>query len=383
MKNLIIAFCCITIISCGDSGSDGNRSTGPLQWVIDAEPLLSPLTSPSWMKWQTDPCVIIVDGLWIMYFGTNDEGVLTQIGRATSPDGINWVRDTSGPVLPVGPTDAWDDTDVETPWVIYDPTALADKRYKMWYSGNGNAGDNRPEYTYQVGYAYSADRINWTKYNNISNDADPRFAESDPVLPIPAFVSNGSGGFDPSDLSNSVDAWTTGEPSVLRMSDGSFRIYYIGLGLDSATMAVFEHRVSVAVSTDGFTWTKQGVVFESDHSTYESTGIMCPAVVIKDGSFYLFYTMIDRDFSQFANIERGYTGLAVSSDGINFTRTSSEPVLNHGPEGSYFMSGAYAATPVINDSVLYLYFSGVYFTESPAVLKFHIGRASYSSNLAR
>jgi len=342
---------------------------------IYPNPVLSPLSTPSWMKWQTDPCVLKVDEMWLMYFGCNDYGIKTQIGMATSSDGITWIPHTESPVLYVGNGDSWDNAEVETPWVIYDKNAPIESRFKMWYAGNGSVG----LYTdsYQIGYAYSSDGINWTKYNDTANDNDPRFNESDPILPIPEFIDDGNGQFIPEDLSSPWDAWTTGEPSVF-IDDGKYKLYYIGLGLDHGTMSIFDYRVMLAESTDGINWNKIGVVFEPNHTKYEITGIMCPAVIKTATEYKLFYTMVELDHNQFANIERGVTGLAISNDGYSFTRSGSAPIIKHGPKDFFYQSGAFAATPVLVNDSLYIYFSGLLFNENPPAFYPSIGFAEYT-----
>ncbi len=374
MKIFSIAFFVILLLGCTNPEENNRSFLSKENWQIDPTPVVSAVASPDWLRWQTDPCVLKVGGEWLMYFGCNNEGVMTQIGRGTSTDGVHWTLDDGAPTVQVGPAGAWDDADVETPWVIYDPDAPAGKLFQMWYSGKGAAGDNRPDFAYQVGYAFSADGKTWEKYNDSSNDADSRFAESDPVLPIPIFIDDGEGGFAPSDLSIPYDAWTTAEPSVVRESSGTLQMYYIGLGVDESPTE-YEHRVAMATSQNGYEWSKQGVVFECNHSTYEKVGITCCAVAASGSSYILAFTMFDLDFSQFANIERGYTGFAISSDGSAFERVSLEPVIGHGPADSFYMSGAFAATPVIADNDLFVYFSGLYYTEAPAAIEFSIGRA--------
>jgi hypothetical protein len=132
-------------------------------WAVMPAPVVSPQSSPPWIIWKTDPCAIIDDSEWFMFFGANDSGVSTQIGRAASSDGENWMMDTMQIMVPLGPIGAWDDTEVETPFVLIDYSAPASERYKMWYAGKGNAGSNRPDFAYQIGYAYSSDGISWIK----------------------------------------------------------------------------------------------------------------------------------------------------------------------------------------------------------------------------
>ncbi len=337
-------------------------------WIVNPAPVISPQDSPAWIRWKTDPCAITDDGEWIMFFGSNDSGVSTQIGRATSSDLQNWILDTIQIMVPLGPTGAWDDTEVETPFVLIDETAPASQRYKMWYAGKGNAGSNRPDFAYQIGYAYSSDGINWIKYNDPSNDGDPRFAESDPVLPIPEFIVVGE---DTIPETISYDSWSTAEPSVVFGND-TFKLYYLGLGLVDD---VFAHWVALATSTDGYHWQRDSIVFSPCFTGKESTGIACPAVIKQDNEYLLFYSMVELPYDSFANIERGSIGLARSADGINFTRVSSQPIVTHGSPGCYYESGLFAPSPLVKNDSLYLYFSSLVYKPIDAVFDPFVGYA--------
>jgi hypothetical protein len=111
-----------------------------------------------------DPCVLYDAGTWKMWYTITGSG----IGYATSSDGTSWTASGSNPVLtPSGM--GWDSGTVSFPVVYKDAGAPAGKRYRMLYSGS--SGSN-----YQIGYAYSADGVTWTK------------GGSNPVL------ANGSGG---------------------------------------------------------------------------------------------------------------------------------------------------------------------------------------------
>lgn len=337
-------------------------------WTVNPTPVILPQDSPPWIRWKTDPCALIDGGNWFLYFGANDNGVNTQIGRATSFDGKNWIADTIQVMVPLGPTGAWDDTEVETPFVLIDESAPPSERYKMWYAGKGNAGSNRPAFAYQIGYAYSSDGINWIKYNDPSNDGDPRFAQSDPVLPIPEFIVAGE---DTIPETISYDSWTTAEPSVV-LEDGTYKLYYLGLGLVDD---VFAHWVALATSTNGYVWQRDSIVFSPSFTGKEAAGIACPAVIKEGNEYLLFYSMVEMPYDSFANIERGTIGLAKSVDGVNFARVSLQPILTHGPSESYYESGLFAPSPLIKDDSLYLYFSSLVYKPIDTIFEPFIGYA--------
>ncbi len=375
-QNMVFTILFIALIYACKKIKD-NPIISNLNWQISKTPALTPMSSPSWMRWQSDPCLLKINDVWLMYFGCNNYGNKTQIGLATSTDGIHWEPFTDHPVLCVGDTGTWDDKDVETPWVIFEENAPVEKRYKIWYAGQGNLDTKIQITVYQIGYAYSSDGYNWTKFNDPSNDNDPRFKDSDPVLPIPELEYNGNGDYIPVDLTSPQDAWTRAEPSVVVENNGLYRMYYIGLGVNLETMSKYEHRVLMAESTDGHSWDKKGVVFESNHTGFEKTGIMCPAVIKVNAKYQLYYTIVKLDFDEFANIERGVAGYAVSEDGVSFTRKGTNPIIGYGPANSYYQSGAFAASPVLDEGDLILYFSGIKYNENPPVFEPSIGRANF------
>ena len=79
------------------------------------------------------------------------DGLTFRIGYATSPDGINWQKYSSNPVLDFGASGTWDDEYVAIPTVIY-----FNSQYHMIYQGRDNG-------TIRLGHATSPDGINWTK----------------------------------------------------------------------------------------------------------------------------------------------------------------------------------------------------------------------------
>jgi predicted GH43/DUF377 family glycosyl hydrolase len=85
------------------------------------------------------------------------------IGYATGPDGVTWKRASNQPVL--SPEKPWEKVALMCPHVIWDQTV---RRFRMWYSGGEQYEPDA------IGYAVSADGVNWTKH-----EANPVF-KSDP-----------------------------------------------------------------------------------------------------------------------------------------------------------------------------------------------------------
>ena len=83
-----------------------------------------------------------------MWYGGWDATV-SQVGHATSPDGINWTKDPQNPVL-TGEAEEWDYPSVTASTVLFD-----NNTYHMWYEANR-----------QIGYATSEDGVSWEKDKN-------------------------------------------------------------------------------------------------------------------------------------------------------------------------------------------------------------------------
>jgi len=109
-------------------------------------------------EWDTKirPTTILFDGTHykMYYHGWTNDLLISKTGLATSPDGINWTKDTlNNPILSSGGAGSWDTYAAWGGKVIYENSS-----YKMWYHGGA---DNR---IWKIGYAESEDGIEWTKH---------------------------------------------------------------------------------------------------------------------------------------------------------------------------------------------------------------------------
>ena len=128
-------------------------SPDSINWTKNlGNPVLKPGLSGSWDDEFVDsPDVLFIDGVYHMWYSGSD-GTKTQSGHATSPDGINWTKDSdNNPVLEPDSSGRWDDIMSYQPSVLFDGTT-----YHMWYSGGG-------AFLWSIGYAHSSDGIIWTK----------------------------------------------------------------------------------------------------------------------------------------------------------------------------------------------------------------------------
>ncbi len=118
-----------------------------------------------------DPSVVKVNGTYYMYYSVAPVREMDEIWLATSKDRVNW--DVIGPViLPDPDIEKWDSLKVGRPSVLYQGGL-----FKMWFDGAQKDPSDpyapKPGTGRHVGYAYSVNGINWTKW-----PANPVFMHS-------------------------------------------------------------------------------------------------------------------------------------------------------------------------------------------------------------
>lgn len=102
------------------------------------------------------------------------------------------------------------------------------------------------------------------------------------------------------------------------------------------------------------TWTEITVdkPFFKPEREWEMRCIEAPTVIERNGIWYMFYAGA-------YNHERQQTGVAWSSDGINFTRLQDTPVLPHGPAGSWnAWESGHPGVFEDDDGQVYLFYQG-------------------------
>lgn len=248
---------------------------------------------------------VIKDGptykMW--YTGSNGSGY--QIGYATSTDGINWTKHAGNPVLTNGTSGSWDYGHVYEPVVIKDNST-----YKMWYTGFNGSNE-------RIGYAESTDGINWTKYaGNPVLSPTPGHFDGIHAL-FPSVIKDGS----------TYNMWYTGY-------DGSFQIGY-------------------ATSANGINWSKYAgnpVLEQGSSGSWDGHYVLSPSVVKNDSTYIIFYTGENG-----SNYQIGY---ATSADGINWTKSSDNPILTPGPDDAWDNMSIEKPSVLIDNTVLKMWYSG-------------------------
>jgi predicted GH43/DUF377 family glycosyl hydrolase len=138
------------------------ESKDGLHWSEPPQIVLGPRKETGWEDDINRPVVIKRDDHYLMWYTGQSQG-RSQIGFATSPDGVVWKRMSESPVL--SPDKPWEKVAVMCPDVIWDARA---KIFRMWYSGGEQSEPDA------IGYATSSDGLSWIKH------ADNPVFQSDP-----------------------------------------------------------------------------------------------------------------------------------------------------------------------------------------------------------
>jgi predicted GH43/DUF377 family glycosyl hydrolase len=279
----------------------GTMDEFPGNPVLDLGPL------ESWDDHYVYSPSVLFDGTtYHMWYGGNNNPT-RRIGYATSPDGITWTKFSGNPVLDVGSPGLWDDEFVYWPSVIFDGTT-----YHMWYAGGSGS-------SWQIGYASSSDGISWTK------------SPSNPIL------GPGPGG--------TWDDYWVFSPEI--HFDGTvYHMWYTGY--DGSI-----RRIGYATSTDRITWTKypgNPVLDVGPSGSWDDFYASVPQIVIVGGTYHMVYT--GHDGSTFR------LGYASSTDGINWVKEPSNPILYFGPTGSWDDRHLLYPDILYDGSKLHMWYSG-------------------------
>lgn len=251
--------------------------------------------------------------------------MLTQVASAAS----TWVEYSANPVYSNG-------SKAYYPCVLYDPDAFSGHGdayyYKMWYSTGST-----------VELAYSNDGITWT-----SQASGALSTLTTPNHPVVIYSASGFGG----------------------------GIYYKMWYMNSASE--YTDPIRCAESSDGITWVNDQAITQdpsallvtgwvSPYWFYSSYG---PSAVLYNPSGYTSINTADPMGNKYVMYydaaSQGYapdgttegTALAVSSDGIYWSRCGTEPVLKASGGSAWDSGYAYAWSVIKISGIYYMYYSG-------------------------
>jgi predicted GH43/DUF377 family glycosyl hydrolase len=282
------------------------------QWVkYSSNPVLSP-TAGSWdADFVTTPRVIYNGNMYQMWYQGSASGI-SQIGYATSSNGINWVK--HGVVLSPGSTGQWDNSTIGLGSVLWNGTT-----YMMWYTGTN--GVTFPGGA--IGLATSPDGLIWTKYS------------ANPVI-------------KPSLLGN--DQKYIAAPYVVRLNL-TYSMWYTAKS--AATPNI--NKIIYATSFDGIQWSKwPSPVFApaTDPIAWDAKSVYSPSAIWSGQLFGIWYSGID----QTGLVPR--IGYATSADGADWKRSPNNPILTPGPPGTWDSAGVEQPSVVQVGASFMLFYDG-------------------------
>ncbi len=209
--------------------------------------------------------LVLEDGTWVMYFYTWDDSTWpvsgSSIGMATAPapDGPWTAR--KQPVLTSGSSGEWDDLAVRAPSVV-----ATDEGYVMFYAGYQRSSAN-------IGQAFSADGIIWTKYDDPFTTESP-YAQSDPI-----FTGIGSG----------WDRVNVYQPRVRQTDDGWVMLYTSSNQVSSNGL---NQGHGLAFSADGTEWTRsETVIFRPGDVQSAGLRIWYTELEYALDTYYIFFEL--------------------------------------------------------------------------------------------
>jgi len=210
------------------------------------------------------------------------ELILTTTEDQTHGQSLLRFTQSENAALRPGPEGSWDENIRERGWFMYDNGI-----YHAWYGGWRGEYDHNVSQLVKLGYATSADGINWTKHPN-----NPIYDET----------------------------WV--EDMCVVKNDSMYFMY----AEDEYTGGGNHVHIVLYISSDGINWTKHGQVLQREGGGWESDEVATPTVWKEDDEWYMLYEGI-------GSTTAGQIGLATSSDGINWTRSEHNPALAN-PHGT-------------------------------------------------
>ncbi len=278
--------------------------------------------TPHWVDYQNNPILSVSDipyftlavdqaqvmydnGKYKMWFENLYNSGHGDVSYAESSDGISWQTKSSNPVFTVGQAGAWDDYAVAVGYIFKD-----NGTYKLYYAGMQDPHTGAR----QIGLATSTDGIHWERYSH-----------------TPVFKSDSSQYF-------------LGVHSILKI-DNVYYMYY-----DASPENNYKFNINLATSTDGIHWTK-----------YSDNPILAPTESWENGSISYATIVQDEDGYKMTygnNIQTGI-GMAYSSDGVHWTKDSSNPVFDLSDVSNNWCTKISYPFSVMSRNDYRIYYSGV------------------------
>jgi len=168
-------------------------SSDGINWVKNPDPIL--FGTSGWESKLAPSSVIKIDSIYYLYYSGRINSEI-KVGLATSPDGINWTKNPSNPILVS-----------DKPWegtgVYHSSVYQKNNQYEMIYMNAAGTG---------FGRATSTDAINWVK-----DESNPFFTKDQ--------------------THNNWASYKIAYPNFIRINNHD-RIYYTGLNLNGSPYSI-------------------------------------------------------------------------------------------------------------------------------------------------
>lgn len=282
------AICFLLLSSSIALAQSANMSEGwgPFLHIPGPNPILAPAAPPAWDSRILETSDAFEDrGTYYLYYH-GAGGASYQLGVATAKHPLGpFTRHGDAPVLKVGPKGSWDDSAVACAMFLKE----GEDRWLMWYSGMGSSEEHSH---WSIGLATASSPVGpWTKH------------PQNPLLDDFGYVGG-----------------------VVKV-DGEYRLYVahpIGsTGPDYSPMSL-----AVASKPEG-PWTRyegNPVLREGHAGEWDDGGFSEAEVLYSGGLYHMFYGGAKLAHPRI--LTRESIGYAWSTDGVQFTKYSANPVAN-------------------------------------------------------
>ena len=164
---------------------------------------------------------------------------------------------------------------------------------------------------------------------------------------------------------------TRRDPSdVIRARD----LYYVWYTKTDRGHSGYDATVWYATSADGRTWAERGeAVPRGDAGEWDEQSVFTPGILVADGRYYLFYTSVEKPFSEQAKTAIGFAA-ADSPDGP-WTKSPGNPVVTPGQQGDWDSHRVDDSCLLIRRGECWLYYKGRQMGLSPAETKMGVAIA--------
>ena len=280
----------------------GTNNSG--QWIdYGGNPIITRNNNPSYPNSVASGKVILDNGTYKMWYSAIYNNAVGSIWYAESQNGINWNTIGSTPVLTASASGSWDDHGI-IPSVVLKENNV----YKMYYEGNNGSYELS-----SIGLATSTDGIHWQKYDT------PVIAYNNQyyMLLLTDIVKKDSNYFAYFSYNNSI--------------------------------STNNNKIGLATSLDGINWTMYvGNPILAPTLTWEGGSIGYPTIVFENNRYKMVYSDL---------YQQEAFGMAISGDGINFTKQST-PIFSNTNAATNNARIAYPFYRKLNNEYL-IYYTGV------------------------